>query len=88
MRLAHDRRILILALLAGLPAVLLAAVLLWQSNSSALFKGTVFGAVVIVWLAVARAAQVRAAGPRRSLHDVARDTRAVYAEAAARSGRS
>jgi glycosyltransferase involved in cell wall biosynthesis len=37
---------------------------------------------------LARAAQARAAGPRRTWHDVARETRAVYADAAAaaRSG--
>jgi glycosyltransferase involved in cell wall biosynthesis len=32
---------------------------------------------------LARAAQARAAGPRRTWHDVARETRAVYADAAA-----
>ncbi len=69
-RLTHDRWILLLALVAGLPAVILAAVLLWESSSSTLFKGTVFGMVVVIWLAVARAAQVRVVRPLQVIANI------------------
>ena len=63
MRLPHDRRILLLALLAGLPALLASAVLLWLVPASGLLRGTVLGLLVFAWIGFAREAQVRVARP-------------------------
>ncbi|MFN0180423.1 MAG: sensor histidine kinase [Gemmatimonadales bacterium] len=69
-RLAHDRKILVLALLAGLPALVLAGVLLWQSPASGLFKGTIFGLVLAAWLGIARAAQLRVIRPLQVIANI------------------
>ncbi len=69
-RFAHDQRILLLALVAGLPAVVLAAVLLLQTDSSTLFKGTILGLVIITWLAAARVAQVRVVRPLQVIANI------------------
>jgi nitrogen fixation/metabolism regulation signal transduction histidine kinase len=69
-RVAHDERILILALLAGLPALLLAAVLLWRTDTSTLFKGTLLGLVLLGWLAAARVAQVRVGRPLQVIANI------------------
>lgn len=63
MKLGHDRRILLLALLTGLPALVTAAILLWLVPSSGLLRGTVLGGLVILWLVTARAAQLRVIRP-------------------------
>ena len=63
MNLGHDRRILLLALLAGLPALVAAAVLLWLVPASGLLRGTVLGGLVMLWLVAARSAQVRVIRP-------------------------
>src|ERR1041384_2092479 len=63
MTLGHDRRILLLALLAGLPSLAAAAVLLWLVPASALLRGTVLGALLLGWLVAARAAQLRVVRP-------------------------
>lgn len=62
-RVAHDRRIFLLALFAGLPAMVVAAVFLWKSAHSDLFKGTLYGLLTLVWLGAARVAQVRVVRP-------------------------
>jgi len=59
----HDRRILLLALLAGFPALVAAGILLWLTPVSDLFRWTLFGALVIGWLVTARVAQVRVVRP-------------------------
>lgn len=50
----HDRRILLMALTVGLPAVVATCALLWLSPYSLLLRGTLAGLVVIswIWLAV------------------------------------
>ena len=63
----HDRRILLLALLAGLPALIAAGVLLWFVPVSDLFRWTLLGILVIGWLITARAAQVRVVRPLQVL---------------------
>jgi PAS domain S-box-containing protein len=63
MKLAHDRKILLLALLAGLPALVAAAVLLWVVPASDLLRATLLGALVVAWLSLARAAQLRVIRP-------------------------
>ena len=69
-RLAHEERILLLALLAGLPALVAVAVFLWNAPSSGLFKGTLFGILVVAWLAAARAAQVRVMRPLQVIANI------------------
>jgi PAS domain S-box-containing protein len=61
--LAHDRRIFLLALLAGLPALIAATVLLWLVPASGLLRGTILGALLVLWLVAARAAQLRVIRP-------------------------
>ena len=63
MKLSHDRRILLLALLGGLPALLAATILLWMVPASGLLRGTLLGALAIFWMVAARAAQLRVVGP-------------------------
>ena len=63
MKLSHDRKILLLALLAGLPALLATAVLLWLVPASDLLRATLLGALVVAWLSLARAAQLRVIRP-------------------------
>ncbi len=63
MKLPYDLRILLLALLGGLPALVAAAILLWIVPASGLLRGTVLGALVVCWLALARMAQVRVIRP-------------------------
>ena len=63
MKLSHDRKILLLALLAGLPALAAAAILLWLVPASALLRGTVLGALLLGWVLAARAAQLRVVRP-------------------------
>ena len=63
MNLGHDRRILVLALLAGLPALAATAILLWLVPASGLLRVTVLGGLVLLWLVAARAAQLRVIRP-------------------------
>jgi two-component system nitrogen regulation sensor histidine kinase NtrY len=63
MKLSHDRKILLLALLAGLPALGATAVLLWLVPASDLLRATLLGALVVAWLILARAAQLRVIRP-------------------------
>jgi len=62
-KLSHDRKILLLALLAGLPALAAAGVLLWQVPISGLLRGTLLGTLLLLWLVAARAAQLRVIRP-------------------------
>ncbi len=63
----HDRRILLLALLAGFPALLAAGILLWFVPVSDLFRWTILGVLVTGWLVTARVAQVRVVRPLQVL---------------------
>ena len=63
MPLSHDRKILLLALIAGLPALVAAGILLWLIPASGLLRITLLGALVVGWLIAARAAQLRVVRP-------------------------
>ena len=63
MPLSHDRRILLLALAAGLPALVAAGILLWLVPASGLLRATLLGALALGWLVAARAAQIRVVRP-------------------------
>jgi nitrogen fixation/metabolism regulation signal transduction histidine kinase len=62
-KLSHDRRILLLALLGGLPALLAVTILLWMVPASGLLRGTILGALALLWVVAARAAQLRVVRP-------------------------
>ncbi|MGQ0703100.1 MAG: sensor histidine kinase [Gemmatimonadales bacterium] len=63
----HDRRILLLALLAGFPALVAAGILLWFVPVSPLFRWTLLGMLAAGWVIAARAAQVRVVRPLQVL---------------------
>lgn len=67
MPLPHDRRIFLLALLAGLPALAAAGILLWLVPASGLLRGTILGGLLVIWVGAARAAQLRVIRPLQVL---------------------
>ena len=69
-RLSHDRRILLLALGAGAPALIAVAVLLWTNSSSGLVKGTLMGVLLVGWFVAARVAQVRVMRPLQVIANI------------------
>lgn len=66
-KLSHDARVLLLALMAGLPAVVAVIVLLAIEGFSVREQTTIEIAVVLCWLGFAFAARGRVAGPLRTL---------------------
>ena len=69
-RLSHDQRIFLLALGAGAPALLVAAILLWNAGSPGLLRGTLMGALAVGWLAAARVAQIRVIRPLQVIANI------------------
>ncbi len=66
-KLSHDARVLLLALTAGLPAVIAVIILLAVGGFSAREQSTIEIVVVLCWLGFAFAARGRVAGPLRTL---------------------
>jgi nitrogen fixation/metabolism regulation signal transduction histidine kinase len=66
-RLTHDRRILLLAFLAGLPGTLLALLLLWLGGFELRTQLTLSILVVVLWCAFAFAARERVLRPLQSV---------------------
>lgn len=66
-RMTHDRRIVLLALLAGLPGVVVSAVLLWLADYPARITWTVGVGLGVVWLAAAFALRDRVVRPLQTL---------------------
>lgn len=66
-RLTHESRILVLALVAGLPAVVLSVVLLWAGPYPGRLQWTLAVVVVGLWLAFAFAVREKVANPLRTL---------------------
>ncbi|NNF37926.1 MAG: PAS domain S-box protein [Gemmatimonadetes bacterium] len=66
-QLPHDRRIILLALLAGLPGVGVALLLLFLGDYPARVVWTVTGGLLIVWLAAAFALRARVVRPLQTL---------------------
>ncbi len=69
-RFPHDLRIQLLALGAGLPALVLAAFLLRRSDLSPSIQWTLGTLVVVVWLAVASSAREAVARPLQTLSNL------------------
>ncbi|MDI3289621.1 ATP-binding protein [Polyangium sp. 15x6] len=86
-RLPFDRGILLLTLLAGLPAVILALVLLWRSDAGAAAKWTLTTLVVLTWAGVASEVQARVVRPLQTLANVLEALRAGDTSMRARGAR-
>src|SRR6267143_7159008 len=69
-KLTHDRRILLLALLSGLPAVIVALVLLWLGDYSSRTQWTLTILLVGAWYAFAFAARERVAHPLQTVSNL------------------
>ncbi len=69
-RFPHDRRIQLLALGAGLPALVLAGVLLWRSELSPRTQWTLGVLVVVAWLAFASSAREAVTRPLQTLSNL------------------
>ena len=66
-RLVHDRRILLMALAAGLPAVVTSMLVLWLGDYSPRAQWTLTALIVGVWLGFCFAMRERVASPLRTL---------------------
>ncbi|HEY0702414.1 MAG TPA: ATP-binding protein [Candidatus Acidoferrales bacterium] len=68
--LLYERRILLLALAAGLGGTLVAFILLWTGDFSANLRWTLSIVIVVAWLSFAFSAQSRVAFPLRTLSNL------------------
>ena len=69
-RLKFERRITLLALAAGFPAVVLCALLLWYDNYSVRFQWTVDLFLVLLWLGIAFNLKQRIVRPLQTLSNI------------------
>ncbi len=69
-RPAHEQRMFLLALGAGLPAVIVALVLLWTGSYEPRIQWTLTVVVVLVWWACAGAVRERVASPLRTFSNL------------------
>ena len=69
-RLRFDQRILLLALAAGLPAALVALVLLWTGDYTARVQWTLTVLIVGIWLGCSFAARHRVVLPLQTLSNL------------------
>lgn len=68
--LLYERRILLLALAAGLGSTLVALILLWTGNYSSKLQWTLTVMMIVVWLSFAFSAQNRVIFPLRTLSNL------------------
>jgi two-component system nitrogen regulation sensor histidine kinase NtrY len=66
-RLPHDRRIVLLALATGLPAILVALALLWSGEAQAPVRWAATLALLVLWLATSLALRDRVVRPLQTL---------------------
>jgi two-component system, NtrC family, nitrogen regulation sensor histidine kinase NtrY len=69
-RLSHERRILLMAILAGLPGALVAFVLLWIGNYSPKVQWTLGLFILVLWLGFAFALRERVVLPLQTLSNL------------------
>lgn len=86
-KLAYERRILVLALIGGLPAVLTVLVLLWRGDYTARAQWTLAVLIVIVWLGAAFALQERIVRPLQTISNLLAALREGDYSIRARGGR-
>jgi nitrogen fixation/metabolism regulation signal transduction histidine kinase len=66
-RLVHDQRILVMALIAGLPAVVTSLLVLWLGDYTPKVQWTLSALIIGVWLGFSLALRERVASPLRTL---------------------
>lgn len=66
----HDRRILLMALTVGLPAMVTTCVLLWLSTYSLLLRGTLAGLIVVCWIWLAVVFRNRLIRPLQTISNI------------------
>ncbi len=69
-RLSHERRLLLMTLMAGFAGALVALILLWTGNYTSKVQWTLTILVLSVWLGVALAAQERVIRPLQTLSNL------------------
>ncbi|MEX1257782.1 MAG: ATP-binding protein [Gemmatimonadota bacterium] len=69
-RLNHDTRVLLLALLVGLPGVSVAAALLWFGDVGARAQGTIIVLLALTWIGLSFALRERVVRPIQTLANV------------------
>src|SRR5208282_2205837 len=67
---SHERQILLLAMLTGLPGTTAALVLLWRSAMAPKFQWSLTAALVILWLSLVFALRARVVFPLRTLSNL------------------
>lgn len=67
---SHERQILLLALLCGLPGTAAALVLIWRSAMASKFQWSLTAALALLWLALAFALRARVVFPLRTLSNL------------------
>jgi two-component system nitrogen regulation sensor histidine kinase NtrY len=70
LRPVHEQRIFLLALVAGLPAVVVALVLLWTGSHAPQVQWTLTVVIVLVWWGCTGAVRERVASPLRTLSNL------------------
>src|ERR1700728_464184 len=70
LRPVHEQRAFLLALCAGLPAVVVALILLWTGAYPARVQWTLTVVIVLVWWGGAGAVRERVASPLRTLSNL------------------
>ncbi len=68
--LAHDRRIILLALAAALPAVVTALAILWTGDYSSKVRWTLTTLIVLAWLAFTQALRERVVRPLQTVSNL------------------
>jgi len=70
LRIGHEARVALTALLAGLPAVLVALILLWIGDYSARIVWTLTILILAFWLGVSSAIRTKVAAPLQTISNV------------------
>ncbi len=70
LRPAHEQRMFLLALGAGLPAVVVALILLWNESYASRIQWTLTVAILLVWWGCAGAIRERVASPLRTFSNL------------------
>lgn len=67
---SHERQVVLLALLIGLPGTTAALVLLWRSSMTSKFQWSLTAALVLLWLGLAFGLRARVVFPLRTLSNL------------------
>jgi len=67
---SHERQILLLAMLTGLPGTTAALALIWRSSMAPRYQWSLTAVLVLLWLALAFALRVRVVFPLRTLSNL------------------